>query len=115
MPVPKNDLVEIIKGISKFQILEEILKRKDWVKYKTIPGWHGKVIGNDIVLGDPGKEFVQVTEKHVNAYIFNKEAPPAEIAAAIMNIADDYLSGREMVMRAGDYITIQNYVRKSGK
>jgi hypothetical protein len=42
----------------------------------------------------------------------NGKAPPKEIAAAIMNITDDLLSGREPVLRAGDYIQLQNYMRK---
>ncbi len=102
--------ITIVKGIRKFDIKEEILKRKDWIKYKIIPDWRSKLIDEHIIVGDPGKEFSDVVEQYVNAYIFNKKDPPAEIATAIMNIADDYLSGIEPVVRAGDYIAIQNYI-----
>ena len=37
--------------------------------------------------------------------------PPEDIASAIMNIADDLMSGRDITLRAGDYIAIQNHVR----
>jgi len=38
--------------------------------------------------------------------------PPAEIASVVMNIADDILSEREPVIRAGDYIQLQEYMRQ---
>jgi hypothetical protein len=38
--------------------------------------------------------------------------PPEEIAPTIMNLADDFAAGRQMCIRAGDYIAIQNYMRK---
>jgi hypothetical protein len=111
MPLSK---VLIARGVVQFRIDLEILRRSDIVKYKTWPDWHSRVIGEDIIVSDPGEEFVRVTEKFVNAYIFEKKAPPDEIAPAIMNIADDHLSGRGMIIRSGDYISLQNYVRKSG-
>ncbi len=110
-----NEIVNIARTMKKFSIAEEIIKRKDWVKYKTIPGWHAKVIGEKIIVSDPGKQFSEVVEKYVNAYIFKEEAPPEEIAVAIMNIADDVLNGREPVLKAGDYISIQNYARAQSK
>ena len=105
------EAVAAYKAISKFRILEEVLKRKDWVKYKTIPYWHGRVIDKDIIASQPGDKFRAVVEEHVNAYIFQKKEPPAQIETAIMNIADDYINGREPVVKAGDYIAIQNFIR----
>lgn len=102
--------INIIKAIKSFNIAEEILKRKDWVKYKTIPEWHGRILEGNIIVGNPGKEFNEVTNKHVNAYLFEKTEPPPDIAGAIMNIADDYLNDREIIMRSGDYIAIQNHI-----
>jgi hypothetical protein len=37
--------------------------------------------------------------------------PPAEIATAIINVADDYLNGTDVVMKSGDYIAVQNFLR----
>jgi hypothetical protein len=49
----------------------------------------------------------------MNAFMQQGTMPPAEIAPAIMNLIDDQSSGRTMTMRAGDYISLQNYLRKS--
>ena len=106
-----DKIVSFVRRMKKFSIAESIINRKDWVKYKTIPEWHYRVLDEHIIVGDPGKKFYDVTEKYVNAYIFDNKEPPAEIAGAIMNIADDVMNGREPIMRAGDYISIQNYTR----
>jgi len=106
--------IVILKPIKQFSIAEEILKRKDWVKYKTIPEWHGKVVGENVIKGNPGKDFNEMVNKYVNAYLFDRKAPPAEIATAIINIADDYLNDREIVLKSGDYIALQGYM-KQGK
>lgn len=111
-------VISIAKTVTKLEIPEifvavkkEKIDRRTWVMYKTIPDWDRKIINELIVRGTPDKEFHQFVTDKVNAYIFQKEAPPAEIASAIINIADDHLSGREPVIRAGDYIAIQNYLR----
>jgi hypothetical protein len=101
----------IMRPILKVSILESIINRKDWVKYKTIPEWHGRVVGDRVIVSTPTKEFIAAVEAHVNAYIFDKKAPPAEIATAVMNVADDILSDREVVLRSGDYIALQNFLR----
>ena len=44
-----------------------------------------------------------------------KEEPPSEIAGAIHNFADDIACGREVVVQAGDYIAINNFIRAQGK
>jgi hypothetical protein len=49
----------------------------------------------------------------MNAFLQEGKMPPEEIAPAIMNLVDDQTSGRDMVMRAGDYISLQNYLRKA--
>ena len=68
-----------------------------------------------VISARPKKEFFQTIVDHTNAYLFESKEPPAEIATAIKNIADDHLNGREIVIRAGDYASIQNYVRNKGK
>jgi len=105
------EIVNVINAMKKIRIPTEIEDRSDWVKYFTIPYWHDRVIDNEIIASGLDKRFNEVTEKYVNAYIFDKKEPPAEIAGAIMNIADDVLNGREPVLRAGDYISIQNYIK----
>ena len=38
--------------------------------------------------------------------------PPAQIAPVIFNMLDDYAAGREVVIRTGNYISIQAFLRK---
>ncbi|MCZ7398190.1 MAG: hypothetical protein O8C62_00665 [Candidatus Methanoperedens sp.] len=106
----KFEIVNIVRGISKVSIARKLQDWKDMRKYLTYPNWQGNVI-RDVIAIDPGKEFGEVVAKHVNAYIFDKKEPPAKIAGAIINIADDVLNGREPILRAGDYIALQNYAR----
>jgi len=41
--------------------------------------------------------------------------PPEEIAGPILNLADDFMNGREMTLKTGDYIALHNFMRKSEK
>jgi hypothetical protein len=102
--------VTIVKPINKFSIQKSIAERQNWVKYLVAPDWQ-HIHWELIVTGDPGKEFKAVVDVHVNAYLFDKKEPPAEIATAVMNIADDVLSGREIILKTGDYLAIQNFIR----
>lgn len=113
----EHKFISVAKAVTQLEtpvsvaVKKEIIDRRTWVMYKVIPDWDRKIINELMVRGTPDKEFYQFVTNKVNAYIFQKEAPPAEIASAIINIADDHLSGREPVIRAGDYIAIQNYLR----
>ena len=37
---------------------------------------------------------------------------PEAVAGAVMNIADDMLAGRDVVIRAGDYIALMTHARE---
>ncbi len=52
-----------------------------------------------------------VIESHVRAYIEKGTMPPEGIAAPILNIAEDVAAGRQVTIRAGDYIALQNFAR----
>ncbi|MHB9072314.1 MAG: hypothetical protein ACYC6G_02190 [Desulfobaccales bacterium] len=104
------NLVSVVRGINKIQ--PSVISRKDWIKYLSVRDILVKEIGEEFVKGDPGKEFGEVVSKIVNDYMFNNKMPPGAIAPAIYNIVDDCMSGREPILRAGDYISLQNYVRK---
>jgi len=54
-----------------------------------------------------------VAMKHVRAYMDDGTMPPEAIAPAILNMADDVMAGRQVCLRAGDYIAIQNFARSS--
>lgn len=93
----------------------------------TIPSWIIErrieppyVVINERILenfGDmfqraPGKEFYELIAKHVTAYLQEGKPLPAEIAPSIMNLLDDYIAGRKLTLRAGDYIALQTFLRK---
>ena len=106
-------MVSISRSISKIKFEKYIIDKRDWVKYKVYPDWHTRIIDSSILKTNPGVEFNKLVDTHVNAYIFNKTMPPEKIATAIINIADDYVNGREVVIRSGDYIALQNYARET--
>lgn len=116
--MPQDNIATKKKAVKRFDlwtkvgvdIEKEILERRKWVMYKTIPEWMIKNKGEKIFAA-PSKEFFSFVTDQVNAYVHDQKEPPAEIAPAIMNIADDHMDGREPVIRAGDYISIQNYMR----
>jgi hypothetical protein len=62
---------------------------------------------------EPSAKFQTLVSKHLTAYIGEAQMPPDDIAPAILNLADDYLAGRPMNLRAGDYIALQNHVRRA--
>jgi hypothetical protein len=89
----------------------------DWV----VPFWWkvAYLIINDGIKGIADKfknpideRFGQFVTKYLQAYVNENKMPPAEIAPAIMNLADDFAAGRQMCIRAGDYIAIQGYMRQ---
>lgn len=61
----------------------------------------------------PDKRFFRVLARHMTAYLKDGVQPPKDIASTIMNLADDHLAGRQMTIRAGDYIALQNHIRRT--
>jgi hypothetical protein len=61
----------------------------------------------------PDERFNEVVSQHVSAYVHDGTMPPAEIAPAILNLADDVMAGRKMTIRAGDYISLQQFARQA--
>lgn len=97
--------------IVKVQIDRKIIDRKDWVKYLVLVNWHAKQLG-DLIEWIPDATFNEFIENQVQRYLKGSELPKA-IQSAIMNIADDYMAGREVTLKAGDYIALQNHFRCS--
>jgi hypothetical protein len=90
-------------------VLNEIIwRRKWWVMYLIV---NEKVRIDERVNAQIDKFMEGVALKHVRAYVDDGTMPPAEIAPAILNMADDVMAGRQVSLRAGDYIAIQNFVR----
>ncbi len=93
----------------------------------TLPAWFIErrveppyVVINDRILNNFGEMFQQAPDRnfyeaiavHMNAYLKEGKMPPAEIAPAILNLIDDYAAGRRLNLKAGDYISLQSYLRK---
>lgn len=65
----------------------------------------------EIVAIAPNEEFFGFVNEHVRLYVREGKMPPTEIAAAVLNLADDQLAGRAPTLRAGDYFSLQQAFR----
>lgn len=100
-----------------YEINQSILDRKYWVMYL-----HPAPIDRinirqlqGLVSKGVDKKFTQFVKQQVKAYMADGKAPDAAIAATIMNFSDDLAAGREITVRTGDYIVLQNYMQKTAK
>ena len=92
----------------KFQ--KAIIDRDILVRYLVVIDWPNERLG-DIVKVSPTSEFNKYIAQMLNTYINKNTIPDMEIAPAIMNMADDYLTGNEIVLKAGDYYSLQTHFR----
>jgi len=90
---------------------ETILDRRIWVYYLIILDHVAEHLGDRVEV-EPDERFFKVLSEQVEQYLETGKAP-RELESVIMNVADDYLAERDIVLRAGDYIALQNYVRQS--
>ena len=110
--MPRIDF-EIPGQFIDFNVIPEwVFERWILVAY-LIVNWRMKNLRNSAQVR-PDKVFFGVVAKHLASYIQHGKMPPEDIAAPILNLADDYMSGRKMTLRAGDYIAIQNHIRRMG-
>ncbi len=87
------------------------IKRRVEVDYTIVDNLLGKEL-DELVQQPPTEEFYELIAKHMNAYLQDGKMPPTEIASVILNLIDDQAAGRKLTIRAGDYISLQNYLRK---
>jgi hypothetical protein len=94
----------------QFAVPSWVLDRRTWVMYLII----NERIQDLVKFFElkPDAKFEESVKMHVKAYIEKNVMPPVEIAGAILNLADDQIAGRPMMLRAGDYIALQNFFRK---
>lgn len=81
------------------------------VMYLVIVDWLRKD-KIELVKMRPTERFFDMLREEVTAHVLEGREPPAAIASAVMNISDDVMSGRDVVIRAGDYITLMDFARK---
>jgi len=89
---------------------ESLLDRRIWVYYLIIVDHAAQKFG-ELLQARPDERFYGTFSKHVEAYVKEGKAPPKAIEGAVLNAADDYLAGRDVTLRAGDYIAVQNFIR----
>lgn len=99
----------------KVLIPKSIFDKKDAVKYLVVFDWQNMLIDRTVLEAVTSAKFNDFVYKHVDAYVTGQIMPPAEIKGTILNIADDLLSGREPILRTGDYLALQNYMRSPTK
>ncbi len=104
----------VLNRVVRVAIPKIIIDRSDWVKYLIVLEWQRRLIDEKAFAAVTSEKFNQFLNEQVCAYVLEKKAPPKEIAPAIMNLADDILSGREPTLRTGDYIQLQKYMREGG-
>ena len=91
-----------------------ILDRRTWVYYLTVPE-AGVSEWSKVINLKPDENFYRVVNKYATAYVEKGVQPPEMIASAIANFADDFASGRDITIRSGDYIAIQNFIRNEAQ
>ncbi|WP_150132320.1 hypothetical protein [Prosthecochloris sp. GSB1] len=69
----------------------------------------------ELLKVEPSEKFFSFVREMVISHVADGKEPPEQIAAPIMNIADDMMAGREVTMRAGDYIALMNYAKSKRK
>ena len=91
--------------------IEWIRDRRTWIMYLIVNGVREEWAKLARIRPDEG--FYKVLSEHVGAYVHEGVMPPEEIAPTVLNVGDDLMSGREVTLKAGDYIAVQNFIRKS--
>ena len=97
--------------VPKKVLLERWIDPLFQVAYLII-NWNVKEVVKGIEI-EPGEKFHQLISKYLPLYVNESKMPPEDIAPAILNLADDFMAGKPMSLRAGDYIAIQNHIRKT--
>jgi len=100
----------------RFSLVEWIRLKKQEVMYLVVGP--GDLFGQRLVdWGNiPLDEAFQKQVEHlVAAYVEKGEMPPEQVAPTILNLADDLVAGRTMVIRAGDYIALRSFMHTERK
>ena len=63
---------------------------------------------------DLPEEFCGRMAQLVHDYLYEAKMPSPEIAQTVMNVAEDLAAGRQVSLRAGDYIAAQRFLRAEG-
>ena len=61
----------------------------------------------------PTEKFNEMVQELVVSHLADEKTFEGPVFNALANISDDMLAGREMVLRAGDYIALVEYGKKN--
>lgn len=89
----------------------EHIKRKSELMY-TVPATS---MESDSINIKPTEKFYEFVAEQINNYVGKKIRPPVEILPAITNFVDDLSANKKISIRNGDYIMIQEYLRRLKK
>ncbi len=98
---------------AEFLIPEWIVKHWCIACYLVI-NWRIKDLIEKIKF-EPDEDFYKIVANYVYDYVRNDKMPPEDIAPTIMNLGEDFIAGRKVQFRAGDYIAVQNHLRNLKK
>jgi len=109
-PAKWADVTYLRYEIDLKKYLEDMRQR---VRYLVLHNVALKAYADELKVTVPKEEFNKFVSEQVRAYITDSKMPVKEVAPAILNIADDIMAGREPVIKSGDYIMIQSYLRSN--
>jgi hypothetical protein len=66
----------------------------------------------EALMAQPTDKFQSMLHNEVMAHVLDGKEPPEQIRTAVMNVADDMMAGRDITLRAGDYIALMDYARE---
>lgn len=90
--------------------LDELLKKRWCLACYLVINWKIKDLVERVNVTIPAEVYKQIGE-HLYAYVNEDKMPPVEIAPTILNMAEDFATGKPVQIKAGDYIAIQNFMR----
>lgn len=106
--------MEQIRQIPNFRItlnglVNQIEKHWCIASYLTINMNLGDLV--ELAEKELPEQFSREMAKHVYGYVYENKMPPAEIQQTVLNVSEDFLAGRQVQLRAGDYVAVQRYFR----
>jgi hypothetical protein len=92
----------------RLAVPEWVLKRWILVAYLLVDP-DSKI--SEIIAHELDEAAIKAIHGYLKGYVEKGVMPPAAIAPAIINMADDYMAGRQITMRTGDYYALQSHMR----
>ncbi len=89
---------------------EEMMHKRWCLACYLVINWKIKDLVEQVQVTIPAQTYSEIAN-HLYAYVNENKMPPAAIAPTILNLAEDYIAGKPVEIKAGDYIAIQNYMR----